>query len=376
MKMLIITLLIVTGAYAQEAETVGVIEVDLGRKCEEELQKPEPEAVEDCTPRISSSVDKLAQDVGAILLPDPAETIATCKSLMSLKGYNLEPIKVDLPGDEKPKRNIIVRFTMGLKTVPHKVNTDMTIVGKDGTTEIKNFTMKYDTRWQHLNPGNWNNLQAATNFLHESTWGYQVDVLVEGADKKRTGITLFLDHPKFKGAMAQGKDGDYRSVKTVENKNHGDTSAYAEGDKVYHIQNSHMNIIGGLKLTRDLWVKEFKNGGRLSYSVQAGVGANLGISRVVEAKVEAPENGGSWQEQVSPKAKVQGWTGTAGHAIEYEKGKMAVALTHTLQYSRIKQEYFDGGYVKYSLPHTAVALTVSVNVFNQQKKNQKRERAK
>lgn len=371
MKILMFALLIVTSVYAQVEETVGVIEVDLGKKCEEEFQKRQPEPIEDCHPRISESVDNLAKDVGDILLPDPRETLATCKSLLGLKNYNLESIKVDLPGDEKPKRNVIVRFTMGLKTVPHKMRTDMKIVDKDGaTTVIKDFEMKYDTRWQHLNPGNWNSVESATNFLHESTWGYQVDVLVEGADKKRTGLTLFFDHPKFKGAMAKNEKGEYRSVKTIENRNFGDTSNYSQGDTVYHVQNSHMNIIGGLKVTRDVWVKEFKNGGRLSYNVQAGAGVNMGMSRVVETKVESEENGGYWKSNVAP-AKVQGFTVSAGQSIEYERGKMAVALTHTLQYSKIKQDYLDGGYVKYSLPQSALALTVSVNVFNQNKKKQR-----
>lgn len=288
MKRFVFALLIASSVHAQVEETVGVIEVDLGTKCEEELQKVKPEPTYDCSTPLSEPIYNLAEDVGNILLPDPKETTETCKSLMSLKNYNLEPIKVDLPGDETPKKNIIVRFTMGLKTVPHKMKTDMKIVDKSGTTTVQDFEMKYDTRWQHLNPGNWKSFGSATNFLHESTWGYQIDVLVEGKDKKRTGFTLFLDHPKFKGAMAKNQNGDYRSVKTIENRNFGDTSNYSKDDTVYHIQNSHMNIIGGLKMSRDIWVKEYKNGGRLSYNVQGGAGVNMGMSRVVEAKVECP----------------------------------------------------------------------------------------
>ena len=363
-------------ALAQVEETVGEVVVDLGAKCAEEVKRLEDESKqteesEDCIALISQPVFNLAHDVGEIILPKSEETVSTCKSLMSLNGYNMEPIKVEVPGDHKPKRNIIVRFTTGLKTVPQNVNTKMTIVSKDGTKVLDNFKMKYDTRWQHMNPTKWRSAQDATNFLHESTWGYQVDVLVEGKDKKRTGITLFFDHPKFKGAMAQDEGGNLRKVNIVENRNFGDTSAYREGDTVYHVQNSHMNIVGGLKVTRDLWVKQYKDGGRLSYNVQAGAGVNIGMARAVEAKVASPEEGGYWKSNVAP-VKVQGFTALAGHGIEYEKGKMAVALTHTFQYSKIKQDYLDGGYVKYALPHNALALTVSVNVFNQEKRNKRR----
>ena len=117
--------------------------------------------------------------------------------------------------------------------------------------------------------------------------------------------------------------------------------------------------------------EQYKDGGRLSYNVQAGLGANMGISRTIEAKVAPQEEGGYWKSNLAP-VKVQGFTALAGHGIEYEKGKMAVALTHTFQYSKIKQDYVDGGYVKYALPHNALALTVSVNVFNQENRNKRR----
>lgn len=60
--------------------------------------------------------------------------------------------------------------------------------------------------------------------------------------------------------MAESKDtpGKLHKVPIIENRNFGDTSAYAPGDKIYHVQNSHMNLIGGLKVSRDVWVKEFK----------------------------------------------------------------------------------------------------------------------
>lgn len=63
-----------------------------------------------------------------------------------------------------------------------------------------------------------------------------------------------------------------------------------------------------------------------------------------------------------------------GQAVEYQNGKVAASLTHTLQYSQIKQDYVDGGYVKYGLPHSALALTISVNVFDQRKKEAKRNK--
>jgi len=376
-KLLFSLVLGLSAAYAQDSETIGIVEIDLADKCQKEIQKIKTKTIKaeqnlmDCSLTASETVDDLVMDIGDVLFSNPTEVIDACSELADFK--DLEEMKIDLPSDEKAKRNVIVRFTSGLKTVPHNVKTDMNISTASGNHQIKDFVMKYDTRWQHLNPGNWNSFESATNFLHESTWGYQVDVLVEGKNKKRTGFSLFLDHPKFKGAMAQDAQGNYSKVPTIENRNFGDTSAYERGSTVYHVQNSHMNIIGGLKVSRELWVKEFRNGGRLSYNVNAGAGANIGISRTVETKVLSEEKGGYWKSQVG-KVKVQGYTAMVGHGIEYEKGNMAVGLTNTLQYSKIKQDYLDGGYAQYSLPHATVALTVSVNVFNAQNKKEKKKK--
>lgn len=385
-SLLFILLVTLITLQANAQEEVPVIEIDLASKCQEEVKKIEKEQAQiikpemfDCEETISESVDQLAMDIGDILLPVSSETVETCSTLAENSDLELEPIKVELPSEdnEKEKKHIIVRFTNGLKTVPHNIKTKMEFSTPEGNHSIQNFVMTYDTRWQHLNPGNWDSFESAFNFLHESTWGYQIDVLVEGKDKKRSGISLFLDHPKFKGAMAQSRDADGKvkneKVPYFHNKNHGDTEGYKQGSTVYHVQNSHMNIIGGLKLSREVWVKELKNGGRLSYGVNAGGGVNIGAPRAVETKVGTETDPGYWKETVGP-AKVQGWTAMAGHAFEYEKGKVAVTLNHSLQYSKIKQDYIDGGSVKYSLPHSAVALTVSVNVFNSKNKDKKKKK--
>lgn len=379
--MLIFMLFLISSAFGQISETVAHLEIDLGKKCQEQIQKSQAKIQEaeadgnptHCAPTVSSAVDNLAMDLGEILSNNPVEAFDACKSLGDFSGLEPAPMKIDLPGEEKPKKNIIVRFTNGLKTVPHDVNTKMKFVSPEGITTTRDFVMKYDTRWHHLNPKNWKNLESAFYPFHESTWGYQIDVLIEGKDKKRTGLSLFFDHPKWKGAMAESKNepGKLKSVPIIENRNFGDTSAYEPGSTVYHIQNSHMNLIGGLKVSRDIWVKEFKNGDRLSYGVHAGAGVNMGVSRTLQVQVPDEEDPGYWNVKIA-EPKLTGWTVMAGHAVEYQKGKVAATLTHTLQYTQTKQEYVDGGYVKYGLPQSALALTISVNVFDQQRKAAKR----
>ncbi len=360
MKYSLLLILIISNlAYGQQSFSVDINILDL---CPKEVIKEECLVLQ---PASENSFEELHKNLAKVLDEKeavPKEVQSICKNLNQMgKDQSFEPITIkqlDQDGDEWN-----IKFYFGYTRTEY-FNSDVKLRSSRVNVDIKDFDWKERHSFEYFKSENLKGIDNAFRFIDEPTNTFMINV-----EKGKNVFTLSLFHMKYLMVNHQVKQvtGTIDGVavdKEMQVREEFDGYNNQPGEMhLWRLENTYRQINPQIGYGRKIDIVSSKKYGKLSYTPSVQVGLIAGNS--YSAYMKKDDYWGS--DSKSQDWGVKGATFTAGHKLEYEKGRLAVFMDQKITTSKIKQSFLDGT-ATYRLNYMPVTLGISVKVYKKSKK--------
>ncbi len=316
MKIIIFATLFLFLTHLRAQENIKVMDIDMSKHCEEELQKKDPDL--DCEKIPSKIIEKV---------------------------------------DDEGKRWKF-RFHFGFSRTNY-LDTDLHIDSSFGNVVVRDVEMHERTSAHHYNPANWDKFTNSFKWIDEPT-----NTFTFSLEKNKNVFYLTVFHPKYLKSILYKKttvDGEEQ----VEFSNFYERDDFSqdipEGHGMIYLGNTHMNLVTQVGYGRSMEIYETPRFGRITFVPRLDVGINTGLARSVHIV-----RGERWDDY-RDRLGVQGYNGSIGGRIEYQRGKVSMFVDSKIIYSKMKHGFFDGT-IKYDLVSTPITFGIGIDIFKGKKK--------
>ncbi len=354
-------------AHAQETFNVDINILDL---C------PADEVEKDCKaclvlqpvaelPLADNSFLELQKNMNKVLIqsdPSQEELKNICKDLKVLgRNQTFKPIEIKQKDQDGDEWNI--KFFFGYTRTEYFNSPTVKLRSTRVNVDIKDFDWTERHSFEYFNKEKLKGKGNTFRFIDEPTNSFFINF-----EKGKNVYTFSLLHYKY----VMTKDQDKHVTGTIDGVAvdgvmplNPEFDGYNNKPGEMHLlrlENTYQQVNPQIGYGRKIDIVSSPKYGKLSYTPSVQVGFIGGGSYSAFTK-----EGEYWvSDNKAQKFEIKGATFTAGHRIEYEKGRLSAFMDQKFTTSKIKQDFLDGT-ATYRLNYMPVTLGVGIKIFKKAK---------